>query len=222
MSYDITYYKNLITSEYQSSTKFLSWVEQLLSYLDDASTTVDAISAAFDIDNAYDGRLDIIGDIVGQSRTLNFQPADGSSPEMEDPTYRKALKAKIGLDMWKGQASSMTALWSVLFPNAAIIIRDNQDMTLDVLIAGTFSSLEKEMITNGYIIPRPEGVQINYSFGSQIPIFAYGIQNSYLDGYGKGYWIYPKDTLAAFSYDLNTSSFKGYDEGYWEYAQGGS
>jgi len=217
MSYNISYYKNLITSEYQSSTKFLSWVEKVLQYLDDTSKTADSIITEFDIDNAYDGRLDIIGDIVGQPRLLNFQPIGGISATMEDPTYRKSLKAKIGLNMWKGQAANLQSLWSVLFPGAAIIIRDNEDMSLDVLIAGNFSSLEKQMITHGYIVPRPEGVQINYSFGSNIPIFAYGIKNAYLDGYGNGYWIYPKENLPAFAYDLNTSAFKGYDEGYWDY-----
>lgn len=48
--------------------------------------------------------------------------------------------------------------------------------------------INKALIENGYIFPKPVGVRVNYIYTSN-PIFAYGPESDYLKGYGKGYWL---------------------------------
>jgi hypothetical protein len=48
--------------------------------------------------------------------------------------------------------------------------------------------INKALIENEYIFPKPVGVKVNYIYTSN-PIFAYGPESDYLKGYGQGYWL---------------------------------
>jgi len=218
--YSTAYYLGLMTSEYQAgaSPKLLAWLEALLGPLIDAGTCAALINSNFDIEAAYGDQLDILGVILGQSRTVDFQPSDGSSPTLDDAYYRMILKAKVAINQWSGQLSDLETLWANLFPDGAVIVIDNQNMTISLTVAGSMSSLTRELIENGYIVPRPEGVEITYYYyGSGIPIFGYGIYNTYFQGYSSGKWRNSNnDSNSLFSYDEETTGFQGYDEGYWD------
>ena len=201
-------YKNLITSQYQNSTKFMAWIEVNLDYLDKIielmnSTEISPIGSpafidfinAFDIDYAVGIQLDILGIIIGQNRIIDFEPT-GYSPAsniLEDEDYRILLKAKIIKNHWKGSIQGLYSVWSILIPGSQIVIIDNQDMSMTVGIYGNFSLTVRDLITHGYIVPKPEAVQINYFFGT-LPVFGYGIQNSFVAGYNFGNW--PNYTLS--------------------------
>ena len=195
-------YKNLITSQYQNSTKFMAWLEVNLDYLDKIielmnSTEILPIGSpefidfinAFDIDYAIGMQLDILGLLIGQSRVVDFEPTGYSPPTntLEDDDYRILLKAKIIKNCWKGNIQQLYAAWEILFSNNLIIIIDNQDMTMSCGIYNDFNLVIRDLIINGYIIPKPEGVEINFFFGT-LPVFGYGIQNSFIAGYNYGYW----------------------------------
>jgi hypothetical protein len=146
----------------------------------------------FDVDTAVGNQLDILGMLIGQSRTLSFEPTDGSSPTMDDEGYRKVLKLKSYFNYWDGQTSSIYEAWDSIFPDTELIITDNQDMTADVVIIGELSQLFIDMIYNDYIIPRPEGVQYNFGGTTAIaPIFAFDYdegEDLYFEGFDIGYW----------------------------------
>jgi hypothetical protein len=218
--YSLAYYLGLMTSEYQAgaSPKLLLWLEALLGPLIDAGTCASLINSSFDIEAAYGDQLDVLGVILGQSRTVNFQPSDGSSPTLDDTYYRTVLKAKVARNQWSGQLSELETLWANLFSDGAVVVVDNQNMTMSLTVAGSMSLLTQELIENGYIVPRPEGVEITYYYyGASIPLFGYGIYNSYFQGYGSGKWrMSTTSSNAIFSYDSETTAFKGYDEGYWD------
>jgi hypothetical protein len=107
---------------------------------------------------------------------------------MADETYRLALRAKIAHNQWDGTIPGIYAIWNVLFDLTYLIVHDNQDMTMDALMIGLTDSLQSDLLLNGYLVPKPEGVRINYA----VPpgkVFAYGVESSAFGGYDEGYWI---------------------------------
>ncbi len=188
MSRDLAYYKGLITHQYRMSTKFMQWLEANLQLFSDAAGVADDLIAAFGLDTAVGAQLDILGDILGVGRTVSFSPSGGVSPVLDDDTYRVVLKAKIVKNHWDGQIGSLVRAWQLLFPDGQILVTDNEDMSMDVLVAGNLTTLIQELIEHGYIVPKPEGVKINYVFGT-LPAFGYDLETGYVAGYETGHWF---------------------------------
>lgn len=161
-------YLSLITSEHYNKPKFMSWLSAVLQKVDDINAVANDITNAFDIDSAKGVQLDTIGELVGRSRYLPFQLTDGSSPVLDDDNYRVALKAKIAQNQWDGTIPQIYEIWDSLFPNAQLLIRDNQDMTMHGSIRGELGLQSVELITVGYIIPKPSGVSVNVKFETEL------------------------------------------------------
>lgn len=214
MSKPIEYYLSLVTSQYSNSTNFKTWLLKAISTVNDNTITANQMIAAFDVDTAIGAQLDIIGELVGRKRMVNFEPLDGSSFVLDDTNYRVLIKAKIVQNQWKGTIAELTSTWKILFPDGDIIITDNQDMSMNVVISGNLTFLTRDLIRNGYIVPKPQGVKINYYFG-ETQFFGYDIENQYIAGYDHGEWARTSDEIANFSYDKDESIFKGYDQGNW-------
>ena len=180
-------YRRLLTSEYKTRPRLTSWLLCLLSEGLTYKNTVQEFLDAFNLDTAEGVQLDIIGRIVGVDRLLSFHPVSGDSPLMNDSTYRMVIKAKIIQNTWKGTLDELYEAWAVLFPEVRYFqIQDLQDMTYNVVIMGAFTPLERELIANGYIIPKPEGVRINLltiTDTSGLPLFAYDMDTYLLSGY---------------------------------------
>lgn len=181
------YYLNLITSEYKNSPKFVAFLSAVIKMLEDASFCIDSMTGAFDIDLAFGAQLDVLGQIVGVSRIVNFQPSGGASPILDDTTYRILLKATIANNQWDGTIGSLYPIWKQLFPSGNIVIIDNQNMTATLIMTGAFSSILKDLISNGYIIPRPQAVLYTYDFGS-LPLFGFDRDDSFIAGFDTGKW----------------------------------
>jgi hypothetical protein len=185
MSFPLSYYEGLLTSEYQNSPNFQAWLNAVLSILDDCSTCVDSIDPQFNLSEATGTQLDTLGVIVGVSRVCPFTPSNGVSPILDDPTYRTLLLAQIGINQWTGQLSNIEDVWQTIFPGFGINVVDNEDMTLTFTLSGKFSSILQDLCQHGMIIPRPEGVLLNIIFPYPLigttanPVFAYDKNNSY-------------------------------------------
>lgn len=154
--------------------------------LNPASLT-DSFNYIFDVDTAKETQLDVLGQVVGVSRITQFQPSEDSAI-MDDETYRLCIKAKIIKNTWKGNAADLFDAWRTLFPDTLIFeIQDLQDMSFNVVVSGNFTTLQRELITNGYILPKPEGVRINQLLivdMTGLPLFAYDSNTLYQAGYG--------------------------------------
>ena len=183
----IGYYTNLLTSEYAQASKFKQWLMVPLQILDDISNCLASISGAFDIDIAVGVQLDTLGILIGVSRTLPFQPSGGASPILSDSNYRLLLRATIAKNSWDGKIGSMYPIWNDLFPGGQITIIDNQNMSADIVLSGSFNSLVQDMITHDMIVPRPEAVQYNYLLGT-LPYFGFDRNDSFIAGWDTGNW----------------------------------
>lgn len=181
------YYLSLITSLYRTRPNFMGWLESVLSIICDINACVRSIDANFDIDLAVGIQLDLLGTIIGVGRTVPFQPTGGVSPVLDDATYRVLLRARIAQNQWDGQLSSLYAIWTGLFPGGTIAVQDNQNMTATIFLSGITSSIIQDLIVNGMIVPRPEGVLYNYVV-SQLPAFGFDGDHVYIAGFGEGHW----------------------------------
>jgi len=184
----VDYYMSLLSSQYQNAPNQKAWLQTLLIPFHDAAALLSQWSYEFDIDEAIGSQLDIIGQIVGASRVLAFQPAGGVSPILNDSTYRILLKAKVAQNQWDGLIASVYPIWQTLFPGGTIIIQDNQNMTAVISLAGNFTSIIQDMILNDLIVPRPDGVMYTYVF-AKLPMFGYDVDTAYIAGYDAGFYV---------------------------------
>lgn len=185
-SQPLSYYLNLFTSEYRMTPNLNRWANRLLTPLDDITNCISSMSEAFDLDSAVGVQLDVLGVIIGQSRTVGFQPSDGVSPVLDDATYRLLLQARIAFNQWDGLQASLQSTWQTLFPGGKIVIVDAQNMSAAVVMSGVFTSIIQDLITNGYIVPRPEAVEFSYSFAT-LPIFGFDENSSFIAGFDVGH-----------------------------------
>jgi hypothetical protein len=143
------------------------------------------MDTAFDLDSAVGVQLDALGSIAAAFRTVGFQPSGGVSPVLDDETYRIYIKAKIAANQWDGTITTLYPIWNSLFPAGQLVIADNQNMTATILMTGSFTSILQDLITNGYIVPRPEGVQYSYVF-AELPAFGFDLDNAFIAGFDVG------------------------------------
>ena len=186
-SLPIGYYLNLLTSEYRLASDLISWLGQLLSPPNDTTVMLSNMTEAFDLNSAQGIQLDVLGKIVGVSRTVNFQPSDAVSPILDDETYALLIQAAIANNQWDGTQEALYPIWLSLFPGGTISIIDNQNMTCTIVLSGVFSSIVQDLIVNGYIVPRPEAVEYTYEF-AELPMFGFGPNNAFIAGWGVGLW----------------------------------
>jgi hypothetical protein len=60
-------------------------------------------------------------------------------------------------------------------------------MSATIVLSGAFTNIAQDLINNDLIVPRPEGVLYNYTFGS-LPVFGFGPVTSVIAGFGVGKW----------------------------------
>lgn len=206
-------YLKLITGEHRDKPKYISMVRALLSHGSDIFSVGVELDDDFDLDYADGVQEDVLGDIVGTSRELGCQPEFNLNSILDNANFRTLLMAKISKNMWKGGIRDLATTWKLLFGNP-ILIKDNQDMTIDVvIISNGIDKLTQMMIRNGDIIPKPQSVLVNAYFVNS-NVFGYDIENDVISGYDKGNWIEQGDEMS-FAYDTDTPRLSGYDSGMW-------
>ena len=156
-------YLNRITSEHKVRPKFMAWLAENLNLAGDTIELYRSFDKSFDLNAASGKQLDMLGEIVGISRLLSFEPVY-ASPLLSDEYYRMILRAKISLNHWDGTVQGIQELWTDIFNGYTLEIVDRQDMSMLLRIRGPVSLFESEFISRGYLAPKPESVRVNYEF----------------------------------------------------------
>ena len=186
--YNIEEYLNLITSEHRDKPKFQAFVRLLLTPIINLQILNHEMMSILNLNTSKGDQLDKIGDILGLPRQVNFQPTGGISSILNDDYYRLILKAKVAKNQWDGTKQGLYDLWKNLFPENPVLIVDRQNMTATVVVVGLTDSLSRELILNGYIVPKPVGVRYEYGFTDR-PIYAQDLDTNWLKGFDEGYWL---------------------------------
>lgn len=183
----IEYYLALVTSQYRLSPNMLAWLAADIQIDQDILQCLyQWQQMAFDLDQAVGPQLDALGALIGQSRTVGFQPSNSVSPILDDATYRILLKARVARNHWDGRLTSLQGVWQSLFAGGAIIIDDAMNMSATIIMTGAFTSIIQDLITHGYIVPRPQGVLYTYTFGT-LPLLGTDRNDAYIAGADTGH-----------------------------------
>lgn len=207
-------YLNLVTSEHRLKPKYIQMLTDTFDMYTDLANNTGEISTLFDIDAAYGNELDIIGEILGQSRQLTFDLDNGTSI-LSDEDYRFLLKSAIVQNSWKGSVEEIYDIWNEIFPGVLLTIYDNQDMTCTLFFSGALEEVRYELLIHDLLLPKPVGVQYTYSYIGQ-KWFSYNMDDTFHAGYNEGYWNGGLVKIFAFDYDNDSSGFlAGLDVGVW-------
>lgn len=238
--HDAEYYRKLTTSEYRGSPKYQKMIRRMAAYGVVLDVFIGKMIDGFELDSATHDQLNILGECVGVTRNLNFNPSplsrhsiicpppnllkldekpisdyalyktptpknldsanvicgfppgvEEDMPSVDDEVYRMLIKAKIVRNGWKGNVLDLYEMWENLFPGHGLQIQDLQDMSFNIILTGDFSLFTQELISHGYIIPKPEGVRINkisiLSTDGR-PIFSYKYNDADYSGY-MSHWL---------------------------------
>lgn len=190
---DLQRYLDLIPPPNNYKPNFMSTIQFIIQPIVDIQTINNTLFNYFDLNTAIGIQLDILGQILGLSRIVPFEPSDSSSPVLSDDNYRIVLQAKIIQNQWKGTKGEIYEFWNQHFPSIPIIIKDNQDMTMDVQVTGMAAGIQQDLVTKGYFMPKPAGVRINGTFivptsGGGNITFAWNLEDANFDGWNIGLW----------------------------------
>ena len=172
-------YLNLITSEHRVRPMYIAYVSALLKIAGDVEDLLASMSQYFVLDYAQGAQLDILANRVGVIRG-----------EYTDEQLRTLIKAAILRNTWNGSSSQAYDTWKLVFPGITMQIIKNTEMEKTVLIIGTPTAEQKELMMSGLIIPVAAGVKLNLQFLDPTkPLFAFDPDGSvtYLAGWDVGY-----------------------------------
>lgn len=179
-------YLDLIPPPNQVQPKFIAWLAANVQYFLDQQTCINAINQAFDVQTAVGNQLDILGQIIGVDRLVNFVPSlSTDSPVLSDSNYRICLLAQILKNSWIGNRESVYNFFQTFFPTQPVFIQDNQDMTMIVWCLGMAPGIQQDLVAHGYYVPKPAGVLINYVFADG-PLLGFDYENQYIAGLDLG------------------------------------
>lgn len=181
-------YVALVTSEHRRP-RFLGLVAACVRPFAEAQAALAELATAFDVDTGAGVQLDAVGLWVGVTRYLQtplqgvyfswdteglgweegvwkgrYDPASGLSA-LDDESFRKLIKARIVANHWDGGVAMAYAAWRIAFAGTGslLVIQDNQDMSMNVGIAGMRpDAVFRALLTGGYLPLKPEGVRINW------------------------------------------------------------
>ena len=67
-------------------------------------------------------------------------------------------------------------------------IIDNQDMSYQIIMIDPGADMTKSaLLFNGYIIPKPAGVRVNYTLQDK-PLFGWDSDTAFIKGWDNGIW----------------------------------
>ena len=164
---DINGYLNLVPDANYQKPKYMAFMEALLEQSVDMMGLLYSFVMAFDMDNASGKQLDFIGSMLGVDRILRFMPTTGSR-YMNDDEYRLFLKLKVAQNAWDGTNESAREIYRSVFTGYLYInYVDNMDCTVDILVSGTPTPREAEILnsTGELLVPAGIGYTVSYVGG---------------------------------------------------------
>lgn len=222
---DVADYVERITSWHRGKPQFTATVTALCAPAVELLNFSNALTYAFDLDDAIGIQLDKIGEWIGRSRDIladldvhffswdtfglgwqegywqgAFDPTTGMV-KLDDATYRNVLYAKVASNNWDGTLDGMAAIFAAFFPSDTgtnVVIVDNQNMTVDVGLTGAIpGNLFSSILANDYVPFKPVGVDVNVLVVTVFgaPIFGFGMETDSISGFGVGAWGQPLGTV---------------------------
>jgi hypothetical protein len=183
--------KTLI-SQYANSPILYQLVQNFFAYWDQTQNIDNFFDFAFNVDSAVGSFLDAIGRLVGVQRILpvttgkyfgfleqgntslvgNFSnsvfysgQALTSNYALTDQAFRQLILAKAAFNLTDCSIKAINQLLLSLFPNRGkCYVTDGQNMTMQYVFQFSLTPVEKTIVSNSGVLPRPSGVAVTYSY----------------------------------------------------------
>lgn len=180
-------YMKLITSEYADKPNYNAYVKSFLDKVSPIVDSFDLFNTLFNIDNAEGDQLDKIGQIVGVQRELPISDPDIPSV-LDDDLFRAVIRARIYSNLWDGTNEGLIDIINKTFPNASWQLIDGQDMSMQiVMIIPDADPALIALMFNGYIIPKPSGVDTAFTI-QENALFGFDSDTAFVKGWDLAQW----------------------------------
>lgn len=174
---------NRIYAQYGDKPKAVNWFNIVPTISGDLFNTATGVRSSYDIDTATSHELDVLGIIVGATRSfesqvefetndfgevgvqfgggdIQFQTMGQSiTQEVSDEIFKTLIKAKISKNNNDGTIDGMLDALMFIIPDNIAVINDNDDMSFTVSFLEELSSIQVFILDTFDILPRPQGVE---------------------------------------------------------------
>ena len=180
-------YLKLITSEHSVQPKYTEYAKTFLDMISPCVDIYNDFDVLFALNYAAGDQLDKLGELVGIGRKLPI--VDARIPAtLDDDSFRLVIKAKVYKNRWDGTRKGLEEIFEAMFPSILYEIVDNQDMSYTVmLISPEADDVFIGLIMNGYILPKPSGVRVEYSILDST-LFGWDSDTAFIKGWDKANW----------------------------------
>jgi hypothetical protein len=219
-------YTDLITNYHRDKPLFTQHVDLSTRPISDASTAMNGLVTAFDIDEAVGVQLDTLGKWIGRNRTVALPIAgvyfsldtdglgwdqgvwqgpydpDSGFTALSDDTYRIILKAKIAINQWDGTNDALKGILDTALAGSGLRMQivDGQDMTISIWVfpEKDISSVSLELIA---------AIRQGYLTVKAAGVWAGDIQTPSI--------LTPSVGTKFFGFDMDNEFIAGFDDGAW-------
>lgn len=174
-----------IYAQYRDKPKAVKWFNINKDIGNQFCDTFTSIATSYDVDQAEGDLLDILGRVVGVSRSYQsqilLQPSSFGDPNIEfgddssefgfatatlsnqvnDIIYRMLIKAKIAKNNTNATIDDILIALSFIVPNSKSILIDHKDMSFSIEFNGALSPTQRFVLNTFDIVPRPQGVKFS-------------------------------------------------------------
>jgi len=173
-----------VISQYANSPILTTLIGNLFSYLDQTVNIETFFDNVINIDTAIGHGLDVWGNILGVSRTLQVATGDNfgfaealpgsdsfgqgafyagtpltSNYQLTDAAYRVLLLAKAAANITDCSIPALNIILLSLFPHRGnCYVTDGGDMTMTYTFNFALSPVELAIVENSGVLPKPVGV----------------------------------------------------------------
>ena len=172
-----------IYNQYHDKTKFVEWMRIHGTLCNELEGNFTDTAESYDIASATTYELDVLGRIVVIGREFEseipldpdqfggegvqfggdfqFEPTAGrTADELNNDIYRLLILAKIAKNNSDSTLDSIILSLGEIIRSSTARIADHEDMTFTVEFTGPLTEIEKLVLTNFDITPRPQGVKL--------------------------------------------------------------
>lgn len=203
-----------LITQYRESVNLINYIKTLLVEANNLEDVFQDLLTERYLDTAIGVQLDILGEIVGQSRNIKnanihkyfgfngggqhvggflypfFEPGDPlfSNLELDDEPYRMLIKARIIRNGFDGTIENFIEFMNFAFSTTFTGVTDIGNATSNILIGKILTDQEKALIVfseENNFIPKPSGVK--YYFFNAPPGGVFGFANNPLGDFVKGF-----------------------------------
>lgn len=184
---EVKKYLDLITSE-NVKPNFLSITDHLLNLIKNSTDVLEDFWNYFNLDTATGAQLDIIGQYLNITRNMPANITDLPSV-LDDDTFRILLKSCVLQYRWDGTIDGLYKIITYLYPDTVLWIDDRGNMSYQVsVLANSFDPYVPELFINGYILPKPAGIKVNYLI-IESKVFTWDTEEQYKSGWDNSSWF---------------------------------